>query len=250
MVFIWLGLGGHVLRAMLNRFLRLLFPHTCVLCAERSNQSRDLCVDCEKELPWLGLACIRCGLKRSAASTSDICGECQRQPPTFDRVFALCNYAEPIDRLIKAAKFRHQLVYARLLGDLLAKQAHQDWYKLQPLPSLLIPVPLHATRLKARGYNQSLEIAKTAAKILRLPYAQDYCQRQKATLPQSTLAHHERDKNVLDAFVLKKPRRVQHVAIIDDIVTTGHTVDALSKKLREAGVQKIDVWCCARTQLS
>ncbi|MBY0377557.1 MAG: double zinc ribbon domain-containing protein, partial [Gammaproteobacteria bacterium] len=191
---------------MINAFIQLLFPHTCVLCAERSNQSRDLCTDCEKELPWANLACKQCGIKLSAASTSDICGECQQHPPAFDKVFALCNYAEPIDRLIKAAKFRHQLVYTRLLGDLLAKQVHQDWYKSQPLPSLLIPVPLHATRLKERGYNQSLEITKAAAKILRLPYAHDYCRRQKATLPQSDLAHDERGKNVFDAFVLKKPR--------------------------------------------
>jgi ComF family protein len=231
-----------------TRLKQLFFPHTCVLCAERSNQPRDLCTACEKELPWTSLACKQCGIRLPTSSTSDTCGQCQTSSPAFDHVFALCDYEEPIDRMITAAKFNHQLVYTRILGELLAQNAEQNWYKQQSLPALLLPVPLHNTRLRERGYNQALEITKAAAKKLKLPIGKHYCQRAKATVPQSSLAHHERDKNVKNAFILQKPLTVKHVAIIDDIVTTGHTVDELSKVLRQAGVERIDVWCCARTQ--
>ncbi|MFN7098651.1 MAG: double zinc ribbon domain-containing protein, partial [Gammaproteobacteria bacterium] len=224
------------------------FPHTCVLCAERANQPRDLCSDCEKELPWASLACKQCGLRIPASATSAICGQCQISAPAFNYVFALCDYEEPIDRLITAAKFNHQLVYTRLLGELIAQKAQQNWYKQQPMPDLLLPVPLHHTRLRERGYNQALEIAKYAAKKLKMSLGKQYCKRIKATLPQSSLAHNERDQNVKDAFVLQKPLSVKHVAIIDDIITTGHTVDEMSKTLRQAGVERIDIWCCARTQ--
>lgn len=229
-------------------FMRLFLPHTCILCAEHAEQSRDLCVACEKELPWADLACKQCGLRLSAATTSELCGQCQQHPPAFDRVFSLCDYIEPMDRIIAAAKFHQQLVYTRLLGELLTERACQRWYKNQALPDLILPVPLHASRLKERGYNQSLEIAKVVALKLNIPLGKDYCERQKATAAQSSLAHAERSHNVKNAFVLKKPLNLQHVAIVDDIITTGHTVDELSKILRAAGVQQIDVWCCARTQ--
>lgn len=227
---------------------KILFPHTCVLCAEQSNQSRDLCTECEKELPWSHSVCKQCGLHISTTSHTEICGQCQQQAPQFDRVLALCDYADPIDRLIAAAKFHQKLVYTRVLGELLAKQVSQFWYQAQALPSMIIPVPLHDTRLKERGYNQSLEITKIVSKKLRLPFSFDICRRNKPTLPQSGLMHDEREKNMKNAFTLKNTMIPPHVAIIDDIVTTGHTVGELSKQLREAGVKQIDIWCCARTQ--
>lgn len=234
--------------SLMTGIKQIFFPHTCVLCAERSTQTRDLCVPCEKELPWTSLACKQCGLRLPASTTADVCGQCQVSPPAFNYVYALCDYEDPIDRMITAAKFNHQLVYTRLLGELLAQKAQQSWYKQQPLPELLLPVPLHAQRLRERGYNQSLEIAKTAAKKLNLPIGKHYCRRVKATAPQSSLAHNERDKNVEKAFILHKPLPAKHVAIIDDIITTGHTADEMSKTLRQAGVERIDIWCCARTQ--
>ncbi|NNM58299.1 MAG: ComF family protein [Legionellales bacterium] len=227
---------------------KILFPHTCVLCAERSDQSRDMCIECEKKLPWTHSVCKQCGLHLPSGTDTDICGHCQQKTPQFDRVLALCDYADPIDRLITAAKFNQKLVYTRLLGELLAKQVTQKWYQSQPMPSLIVPVPLHDARIKARGYNQSVEIAKIVSKKLHLPFSFDICKRNKATLAQSGLTHAEREKNMKNAFTLRSTSIASHVAIIDDIVTTGHTVGELSKQLRAAGVKQIDVWCCARTQ--
>lgn len=227
---------------------QLLLPYTCVLCAELSDQRRDLCKACEEELPWLEGACKRCGLRLPAGAGSDVCGGCLTTAPPFDRTFALYEYHNPIDHMISAAKFNNHLVYTRLFGELMASQIKMQWY-VDGLPELIIPVPLHTKRLRERGYNQSLEIAKTVAKKLALPIDTRHCLRIKATDPQSRLVHAARAANVKQAFTLRKPLTVKHVAILDDVVTTGNTVSELTQVLKAGGVERVDVWCCARTQL-
>lgn len=234
--------------ASFSLFKRIFFPHTCILCAEHANQARDICQACEQELPWSNHACSQCGITLPETAVNSLCGSCQQQPQAFNRTFALCNYAEPIDRIITAAKFNQQLIYTKLLGQLLAEQVRNHWYAQQTLPELIIPVPLHPQRLRERGYNQALEIAKTTSKLLSLPISTNNCIRSKPTLPQTSLHIHERADNMKHAFTLKKLVSAKHIAIIDDVVTTGQTVSEISQLFRHAGVSQIDIWCCARTQ--
>ncbi len=231
----------------LNRLKQLFLPYTCILCGEIANQPRDLCQTCEKSLPWLAGTCHQCGLRLPSGAEGNTCGECSQTARPFDRTYALCDYADPINHMISAAKFNNHLVYTRLLGELLAERVKHAWYT-DALPELLIPMPLHRKRLGKRGYNQALEITKIAAKRLKLPYNIDACIRHKATQPQAQLSPAERTDNIKAAFTLHKPITAKHVAIIDDVVTTGQTVGELCKVLRAGGVEKIDVWCCARTQ--
>ena len=142
-------------------------------------------------------------------------------------------------------KFGHNLIYAKILGELFAHFI-QEKYQTN-LPEIIIPVPLHNSRLRQRGFNQALEIARPIAKKLKTSLDVSSCERSKNTIAQTELNMNERIKNLNNAFALIKSLNYKHVAIFDDVVTTGSTVHELSKVLRKAGVIKIDVWCCAKT---
>jgi len=133
-----------------------------------------------------------------------------------------------------------------LFGALLAERVRNN-YRDQSFPECIIPVPLHAQRLRERGFNQALELARATAKQLLVPVEWQSCRRIRATPAQSQLLAAQRAANLKNAFQIIKPFRHKHVAIIDDVVTTGHTVTELSKALQRAGVERIDVWCVART---
>ena len=218
-----------------------LFPPTCLLCGDAGTPGRDLCAPCAESLPFNRPACLRCARPLPFA-TALPCGACQRRPPAFDQGFALFRYEEPAAHLIRALKFHARYPCARLLGDLLADAlAGRD----DP-PSLIIPMPLHPGRYRERGHNQSLEIARTLSRRLRIPLDFRSCARVQATRPQTELRAKERRRNVKKAFAVARPPKADHVAILDDVVTTGATANELAKALRKAGVARIDVWACAR----
>ena len=159
---------------------------------------------------------------------------------------------KPLDGLITQLKFNGRLVNARTLGRLLVNklqaeqgQAHQSFV----LPGAILPVPLHSTRLRERGFNQALEIARPVAQALKIPLLTNVCERSRATAEQSTLPARQRKKNVKGVFQVTRSPNTEHIAIVDDVMTTGQTVNELSKVLRQAGVRCIDVWVCARAQL-
>ena len=118
--------------------------------------------------------------------------------------------------------------------------------QLEDPPQLIIPVPLHPSRYRERGYNQTLEIARTLTRRLGIPLDYQSCIRSIATQSQTELTGKERRRNVSRAFAMAKPLNAARVAILDDVVTTGATVNALAKVLRHAGVRQIDVWACSR----
>jgi ComF family protein len=124
----------------------------------------------------------------------------------------------------------------------------EQYYKTQPKPDAIIPIPLHHSRLKERGYNQAAEIARPIARSLRIPCKVDYCLRIKQTAAQSLLSINERKHNVTRAFTLARPLPYKHIAVIDDIITTGNTVREFCRTLRQhtTGL-RIDVWSVART---
>ncbi|CAK0770243.1 competence protein ComFC [Gammaproteobacteria bacterium] len=235
------------MRRLYNNLIdKILFPPVCVLCGD-SNQEFNPCSGCQTDLPWTKSVCHCCGLPLSSSFISSItpCGRCQRSPPPYDQMFAPFSYEPPLDRLIIGLKFQGRLAYARLLGELLANylaSRKDSW------PELILPVPLHQTRLRMRGYNQALELARPVARRLRLPIAFELCQRVRATAAQSGLNATTREKNVHGAFAVKTGEIAERrVAILDDVVTTGYTVNELARVLRQAGAQWIEVWAVART---
>jgi ComF family protein len=173
------------------------------------------------------------------------CGDCQRRPPPFDAAFAPLRYEYPLPQLIGAMKFRGRLAPARLLGALLAEALAG---RAEPLPEVLIPVPLHPSRLRERGYNQALEIARALARHCPLPVAPRLLIRQRPTRPQSELSGRERRRNLRGAFVpLPGVRLPDHVALLDDVITTGTTLAELAKVLKGQGVRRVEAWAVART---
>lgn len=220
----------------------LLFPSVCVLCGGNGQPQRDLCRDCERELPWLRQGCSRCA-RPMAAGDGSICGACLRRPPAFDSTIAALHYHRPVDELIRRLKFNQHLQYARLCGSLLAEQVQA---RNAALPQALVPVPLHPARQRQRGFNQAIELARPAARALGIALATGCCRRIRATETQSLLARRARHANLRGAFRMSGKPPGSHVAIVDDVMTTASTARALAETLRAAGVQRIDVWCVAR----
>lgn len=218
---------------------------TCLLCAAPSRQ--HLCLECKTELPWNRLACYRCALPLTNIHDT-LCGECIKKPLHCDRAISSFTYADPIDYWISQFKFHQQLIYGRMLSQLLLetlKTAYAD----QPMPQLLLPVPLHRKRLIERGYNQALELAKPLSKQLKIPLDYKIAERIRNTAHQTELEFKDRAKNVRRAFTVKT-LRATHIAVVDDVMTTGHTINAFCDALRQAGATQIDVWCVARTSMN
>ena len=219
-----------------------LFPFACLLCGQ-VNKKFGLCNACQRELPWVTQGCQRCA--NPVPSISALCGKCLQKPPPYAQIAALFYYQPPIDYLLTSLKFGSSLLYARFFGELLAEKL-QERYADQTKPELIIPMPLHAQRLQERGFNQALELSRPLAKSLAIPLSLKHCHRVLATQPQSRISALARQRNVRNAFAVVEAIDAKYVAIVDDIVTTGSTVAALAKVLRQAGVVKIDLWCCAR----
>jgi ComF family protein len=228
----------------LNSIRYWLYPATCVICGQPGAGDQDLCSGCRAALPFLLPACRRCAapLPESALGAG-LCGECQRHPPAFHAAFALLRYDTPTDHLIQRLKFGGRLQYARLLGELMAERLAR---RHQAPPQALIPVPLHPTRQRQRGFNQAMELARPISRQLGVPVVTNLCLRARATAAQSGLAARERRANLRDAFSLTGAPRYDHVALVDDVMTTGNTVDELARLLGRAGVSIVEVWSAAR----
>lgn len=220
-----------------------LYPNRCILCGARGDDGLDLCAACRAELPYNHTACPRCGLPLPGDLPALMCGHCLRHPPRYARTLTLCRYTSPADHLIKQLKFHGKLAHARLLGELLAAQLAT---RIETPPQRIIPVPLHRTRLRERGFNQSVELARPIAARFGIPIDVRSCVRVRATPAQSTLPAAQRKANVRNAFHIRHSIPVRHVAILDDVITTGHTVNELAQALRRAGVPVVEVWAVAR----
>lgn len=216
-----------------------LLPPRCVVCGGSGQPGRDLCAPCQASLPWLRSACLRCALPLPSAGA---CGHCLQHPPPLDAAFASFVYAFPLDRLLPRLKFHRDLAAGRVLAQLMAVRC-----AAQPRPQALVPVPLHPRRLRRRGYDQALELAAPLARALALPLEAGLLRRSRATAAQSRLDHDARAANLRGAFtVVGAQPPPAHVALVDDVMTTGATLHAAALALRAAGVQRVDAWVCAR----
>lgn len=229
---------------MLNAARHWLWAGNCLLCHAAVPAGKDLCTGCERSLPRLQWPCPRCAAPGAVVETSKaICGECQKQTPAYDYTRAVFRYASPVDRLIQHLKYHHRLDLSRVLGGYLAQHlcALED-----PLPDVMLPVPLHAARLRDRGYNQSLEIARVTARELGIPLDWQGAWRTRSTAPQTELPREQRRKNVRGAFQASRAFAGQRIAVVDDVMTSGHTVNALAESLLQSGAREVRVWVVAR----
>ena len=217
-----------------------LFPTLCALCGGYGQRGRELCCGCERDLPAITVACTQCGAPLPAPGR---CGRCQLRPPAYGRTVAIYHYRPPLDTLVKRLKFKNDLHLARLLGGLMAERLTATDITM---PDVIVPVPLHVRRLRERGFNQALELARPIAERLAIPLDWHHVIRTRATDPQSDLPAKLRSRNVKGAFSVAAGFTAQTVAIVDDVMTTGHTVNELALTLRRTGVTNICVWTCAR----
>ncbi len=228
----------------INNVQNWLLPNHCILCSQQGQATLPLCRECHNDLISIENPCRLCAMPLPESAHSGICGKCIHQPPKFDSSTCLFVYDSPISQLIQAMKFHKKLVNARLLGNLLAAHIAE---RQQMLPDCIIPVPLHPKRLRERGFNQSLELARPVSRALNIPIAQNLLKRVRHTPPQSRLKFRERDKNVRKAFLLNDQTVPAHIAILDDVVTTGSTCNAMAALLKKAGAETIEVWSIARS---
>jgi len=227
-------------------------PPVCVLCRGSGNTQQDLCLDCRDSLPRLVHPCPGCALPLPAGMPANSpCGSCLAMPPAWHSLHAALAYQPPVTDMIAGFKYHGHAVNGRVLTDLLgqhlgARTGHHM------LPELLVPVPLHRQRLRQRGFNQSLMIARWLSRQLAIPVWADLVLRHKATSQQTGLSAAARRRNLRGAFRINPGAHLPQearVAIIDDVVTTGSTVAAMARTLRRAGAGDIQVWALARTIL-
>ena len=199
----------------------------------------------------MGIACERCALPLpeaaltcAAGNEGVLCGPCRRKSPPFARAHAAVRYEQALPVLVGALKFRGRLNTLRLAGLLLAESLAQ-WGGERPAG--IVPVPLHPRRLRERGYDQALELARIVGRRLDLPVLERCCERVRATPPQTALEAKARQHNLRGAFAANGDLKGAHLAVLDDVVTTGSTVGEVAKVLRAAGAARVDVWCLART---
>lgn len=224
----------------LNAIQQWLFPPRCLLCQARVVDGQAFCRPCRQSLPWLNAACARCGAALPAARPA--CGACLKRPPRFDRTRALFRYAAPVDRLVLGFKYGGRLDFGRVLGSALATAIAEDQMRVDAI----VPVPLHRRRLRERGYNQSLELARPLARALGIPVLAYAVQRVRPTLPQTRLDYGQRRRNVRQAFAVRGDVAGKRLAVVDDVMTSGHTVNALARSLKQAGAKEVVVWVVAR----
>jgi ComF family protein len=220
-----------------RRIGTLLFSGSCFLC--RGEAAGILCAQCDADLPRLtGAFCPRCALPSPASA---VCGRCLTQAPQYDATSAALAYQFPADVLVQALKFRGELALAPFLGGLLSQcisNSNVDY---------VVPVPLSTERLRERGYNQALEIARDVASASRARIAPELCERRRDTAAQAELPLSERAKNVRGAFHCPRLVAGARIAVLDDVMTTGATLDEIAATLKRAGAARVENWVVART---
>lgn len=213
-------------------------PRTCLLCGAGAG-SQSVCAGCHGDLPWLRQPCCpQCALPTPAGQR---CGRCLKRPPAYDRTVAALAYAYPLDRLIPRLKYHGRLAVVPLLGACLTEAVAE-----RPRPDRLLPMPLHPARIRERGFNHATEIARETARALDLPLDTTSCARVRDTPPQQGLKHDARRRNLRGAFRCTADVAGLHVALVDDVMTTGTSLDELAATLKRAGAREVSCWVAAR----
>lgn len=263
------------LRALLVRGLRQAFqsvqyrllPGLCVLCKAPSRRALDLCRPCERGLPWIATGCVICALPltpsfagspaaagalstpRSATFLSPAtCGQCLTAPPLFDSCRAAFAYQEPVSGMIRRFKHHQGFKEGWILGELLSRHLRLQ-LSSGNRPDLIVPVPAHWRRRWQRGYNQTELLARHLSRRLNIPVQHRLLRAHRHHPPQQGLGRTERRANLRGSYCVDERIALAglHIALLDDVVTTGATADELAQLLKQRGAMEVEVWTLART---
>jgi ComF family protein len=222
-----------------GNFKRILPTQPCVLCSCMSHDGH-WCAACDAALPYFNI--LHCPVCALPTPTGEVCGHCLKHSPVFTHTTALFGYSFPLDKLIQGMKYGAQLSLAHAFAKKLVQRIDKS-----NLPDYVIAMPLHPAKLRERGFNQSLLIAATVARELKLKLLKSACRRIRDTPPQSVLPWKERKKNVRNAFCCDMDLTGKRVALVDDVLTTGASLNALAEAARKRGAEEIAAWVIART---
>lgn len=221
-----------------------MLQQTCMLCANHNGGEHGLCHNCLQSLPWHTAAkCPQCSL----LSDGLICGHCLQSTPSFDATHALFSYDYPLDRLLQHYKYKESLHLANTFASLFIKNLLDTAPNTHAQTDLIMPMPMHNERLKQRGFNQALEIARLISKKRHIKLDFTSCQRTRLTPPQASLPLKERIKNIRGVFQCDKNLQGLNIALVDDVMTTGASLNELAKTLKQAGAAHVECWVIART---
>ena len=220
-------------------FKQILPAQPCVLCGSMSHDGL-WCNPCDAALPYLNAPhCPVCALP---TPSGEVCGHCLTHPPLFGSTTAIFGYAFPLDKLIQGMKYGEQLALAHAFAKKMLQRIDKSNF-----PDYVIAMPLHPAKLRERGFNQSLLLATTVARELKLKLLPNACRRVRDTPPQSALPWKERKKNVRNAFSCDRDLAGKRVALVDDVLTTGASLNALAEAVSKKGAIEISAWVVART---
>jgi len=229
----------------IEKLQSVLFSPTCILCGQLTHTTASLCPECTTELPYNKQCCSCCSIPLDQKTQKKLlCGACQKQPLSYQYSQIPLIYKKPINRFIQNFKFNNDFVTGKILCDIFESRL-PNVSKIKP--QALVPVPLHPSRIRLRGYNQALWLANRLSKFTGIKVDNNLIKRIKKTSPQQELKSKQRRTNLKDAFQLNKTIHYKSIAIIDDVVTTGTTVSEIAKLFKKEGVAQIEVWALART---
>ncbi|WP_414842951.1 ComF family protein [Halomonas sp. SSL-5] len=231
------------MNSLVDKTLRRALPGRCVFCLAPAYAERPWCRACFEGLPWNLPACPLCGEPQPGAWRGRTCGACLRRPPTFVRTRAPLRYMDEVAWLVRRFKFqaspRAGTVLLALLDAALSEEA-RAW------PQALVPVPLHARRARGRGFDQAEWLSTRLARRLEVPLLRG--RRLRDTPSQRGLDRGERRANLRGGFRVVGPLPAR-VALLDDVMTTGATLEALARACLAAGAEEVEAWAVARTPL-
>lgn len=232
-----------LLRTHWRECLARALPATCQLCGARADASAAyvLCARCVASLPPpAAQACARCAIALPATGQT-LCGTCAKSPPAFDASAAVFAYAFPVDRLIHLFKYQAQMGLATFFAQ------HAAHTLPRPQADALVPMPLHPARQAARGFNQSLELARALSRLWRIPLLADAVMRTQAGPPQVSLPLRQRRRNLRRAFAARRRLDGLRLLAIDDVMTTGASLHALAAECKRHGAAQVRCLVLART---